>query len=314
MNWRNPFLTTYLAVTVVGAGILGYMLYSSMSHYDEVDASYTDAVDKLNKLQNRHPFPNEENYRKYEAYTADYRAAYQQLLGQLNKMQKPLEAITPQTFQDRLRAYVSEVMATGQKNGVEFEPGFYLGFDQYRDTLPSNEASAPLARELEGIRALVGRLVDLKVHKILGVKRTLLPEEGGAAQSAPTPQQRPGRPALRMAQQPASDVITVNPFEIAFVSDQARFRQAVNSITQADQFLVLRTLNVVNSNTEGPKRAEDASAEQQPAATPAPDQAADLTGANAAAPVSHMRLLVGRETLTVAARIEMLTFNLPASK
>jgi hypothetical protein len=110
-------------------------------------------------------------------------------------------------------------------------------------------------------------------------------------------------------------VITVNPFEIAFVSDQARFRQAVNSITQADQFLVLRTLNVVNSNTEGPKRAEDASAEQQPAATPPPDQAAaDLTGANAAAPVSHMRLLVGRETLTVAARIEMLTFNLPASK
>ncbi len=49
-------------------------------------------------------------------------------------MQKPLEAITPQTFQDRLRAYVSEVMEAGQKNGVEFEPGFYLGFDQYRDT------------------------------------------------------------------------------------------------------------------------------------------------------------------------------------
>jgi len=313
MNWRNPFLTTYLAVTVVGAGIFGYMLYSSMSHYDEVDASYTDAVDKLNKLQNRHPFPNEENYRKYEAYTADYRAAYQQLLGQLDKMQKPLEAITPQTFQDRLRAYVSEVMAAGQKNGVEFEPGFYLGFDQYRDTLPSNEASAPLARELEGIRTLASRLVDLKIRKIIGIKRTLLPEEGGAAEATPPP--RSGRPAPRIAQRPASNVITVNPFEIAFVADQARLRQAVNSITQADQFLILRTLNVLNSNTEGPKRAEDPSAEQ-PAAAPALDQAADLTGANpaAAAPVSHMRLLVGRETLTVAARIEMLTFNLPASK
>jgi hypothetical protein len=104
-------------------------------------------------------------------------------------------------------------------------------------------------------------------------------------------------------QQPASGVITVNPFEIAFVADQARFRQAVNSITQADQFLILRTLNVLNSNTEGPKRAEEPSAEQ-PAAT-------EQTNA---APVSHMRLLVGRETLTVAARIEMLTFNLPASK
>jgi len=312
MNWRNPFLTTYLAVTVVGAGIFGYMLYSSMSHYNEVDANYADAVDKLNKLQNRHPFPNEENYRKYEAYTADYRAAYQQLLGQLDKMQKPLEAITPQTFQDRLRSYVSEVMAAGQKNGVEFEPGFYLGFDQYRDTLPSNEASAPLARELEGIRALASRLVDLKVRKIIGIKRTLLPEEGGAAESAPTPP-RSGRPSPRMGQQPASNVITVNPFEIAFVADQARLRQAVNSITQADQFLILRTLNVLNSSTEGPKRAEEPSADQQP---PASDQTADLTGANpaAAAPVSHMRLLVGRETLTVAARIEMLTFNLPASK
>jgi hypothetical protein len=303
MNWRNPFLTTYLAVTLVGAALFGYLLYSSWSHYTEVDASYADAVDKLNKLQNRHPFPNEENYQKYEAYTADYRAAYQQLLGQLGRMQKPLESITPQTFQDRLRAYVSEVMAAGQKNGVEFEPGFYLGFDQYRDTLPSNEAVAPLARELEGIRALVSRLVDLKIHKILGIKRSLLAEEGGAA-AAPqaTPPPRLARPAPKAA--PASNVITVNPFEIAFVSDQARLRQAVNSITQADQFLILRTLNVLNSSPEGPKRAEEPSAEQ-PAVT---DPAAPAT------PMSRMRLLVGRETLTVAARIEMLTFNLPASK
>ncbi len=110
----------------------------------------------------------------------------------------------------------------------------------------------------------------------------------------------------------ASSVITVNPFEIAFVSDQARLRQAVNSITQADQFLILRTLNVVNSNLEGPKRAEDASSQS---AAPTSDHPADLAGSTTpSAPTTHMRLLVGRETLTVAARIEMLTFNLPASK
>jgi hypothetical protein len=311
MNWRNPFLTTYLAVTVVGAGIFGYMLYSSMSHYGEVDANYLDAVGKLQKLQNRQPFPNEENYRKYEAYTQEYRTAYEQLLAQLGKMQKPLESITPQAFQDRLRAYVSEVMAAGQKNGVEFEPGFYLGFDQYRDTLPSNEAVAPLARELEGIRGLVSRLVDLRVRKVVGIQRTLLPEEGGAvAEAQSTPPPRVGtRPLSRTAQQPMRNVITVNPFEIAFVADQARLRQSVNSITQADQFLILRTLNVLNSSPDGPKRAEDPSTAQPS------DQSADLTGSTApAAPATHMRLLVGRETLTVAARIEMLTFNLPASK
>jgi hypothetical protein len=311
MNWRNPFLTTYLAVTIVGAGALGYLLYSGWSHYSEVADTYDAQVQKLQSLQNRTPFPSAENNAKYEALTKDYQTAYEQLLAQLGNMQKPVESLTPQAFQDRLRAYVSELMANGQKNGVAFEPDFYLGFDRYRDTLPSNEAVIPLTRELEGIHALVGRLVELKVGKILGIKRTLLPEEegGAVAQATPPPRLRP-RPGSRPAAPVETpNVITVNPFEIAFVSDQARFRQVLNAITQADQFFILRTLNVLNSNTEGPKRAEDPSSAPQ-----APEPAADVAGNAPAAPTTHMRLLVGRETLTVAARVEMLTFNLPASK
>jgi hypothetical protein len=312
MNWRNPFLTTYLAVTIVGAGALGYLLYSGWSHYSEVADAYDAQVQKLQSLQNRTPFPSAENNEKYEALTKDYHTAYEQLLAQLGRMQKPVESLTPQAFQDRLRAYVSELMANGQKNGVAFEPDFYLGFDRYRDTLPSNEAVVPLTRELEGIHALVGRLVELKVGKILGIKRTLLPEEEGAvvAQATPPPRRRPGsHPGNRPAPVEMSSVITVNPFEIAFVSDQARFRQTLNAITQADQFFILRTLNVLNSHLEGPKRAEDQSSAPQ-----APEPTADIAGNAPAAPTTHMRLLVGRETLTVAARVEMLTFNLPASK
>ncbi len=308
MNWRNPFLTGYLAVTVVGAGILGYLVYSSYTHYSEVSEQYDTQVARLQSLQNRSPFPNEENNRAYARMTAEYRGEYDRLLAQIAKMQKPLDAsLTPQAFQDRLRAYVSEVQAAAKQNGVELNEGFYLGFDQYQGSLPSNDAAAPLGRELEAIRLVVDRLVEFKVAKVLGIKRDALPEEGGAPR-VETP--APGGNRRPSANGPK--VVVSNDFDIAFVADQSRVRLALNAIATASQFFVIRNLTIDNSNSEGPSRV-DAAADvggSAPASGANPGEASP----GAAPAGSSMRLLVGRESLTVATRIEMITFNPPDSK
>jgi hypothetical protein len=261
----------------------------------------------LQQLQNRTPFPSDENNQAYARLTAEYRAEYDKLLARVTKMQKPLESITPQTFQDRLRSYVTEVLTAAKENGVAIdESTFYLGFDKYRDNLPSNEAASVLARELDAIRLVVDRLVSFKVAKINGIKRQPLPEEGGSQPEPTPPVGHPGRPVPETPK-----ILSANSFDISFDSDQGRLRQALNAIVTADLFLVIRNLNIQNSQLEGPKRVADA----VEGATPPPsDEAIPDPNAAPATPLASMRLLVGRETLTTILRIEMITLTPPASR
>ncbi len=323
MNWRNPFLTGYLALTVVGVGLFGYLAYSASTHYAEVSETYDTQVQRLQKLQNRRPFPSDENNAKMRALSAEYRAEYDQLVQAFSRMQRPLEAITPQTFQDRLRDYVSAVNAAAKQNGVALNEDFYLGFDQYRNALPTSEAAPALARELDAIRFVVDSLITSKVREIKGIKRDLLTEEG--ARPAATPAPRPGAPAApKPAPTPAS-LISTSAFNIIFIADQGRFRQALNTIVSAPQFFVIRSLNVQNEKLEGPSQNPETPGEA-PAAGSAPAASGDplaallaapaagaTDGASPAAAASSMRLLVGRELLTVGARIEILNFIPPTA-
>ncbi len=317
MNWRNPFLITYLSVTVVGAGILGYLLYSGYSHYSEVSTNYDDAVLKLQKLQSKKPFPSPENNQKYVEFTKEYRAEYDKLLAKVGTMQKPEESVSPQIFQDQLRANVSQVEAAAKLNGVELEPEFYLGFDQYRGTLPADSAAGPLARELAAVRSVVDNLIQLKVKRILGVKRDPLAQEGGGAAAAEPSQpsrrasggrtqQRGGNPGGNSGG--GSGIVSANSFEVAFVADQGAVRSALDYIANANQFFIIRYLNVQNSAPEGPKKVDDTPPAAGGEASSAAPAAAGAPGGESQ-PEHTLRVLVGRETLTVALRIEMITFN-----
>lgn len=318
MNWRNPFLTGYLAVTVVGAGILGYLVYSSSARYTEVSETYDAQVLKLHQLQNRKPFPNEENYQTFKKFTEEYRSEYDRLLATLAKTQRPLESITPQAFQDRLRDYVSAVTTAAKANDVKLgntpdggASDFYLGFEQYRDSLPPNEAAPLLARELDAVRSVVDRLIEFRVSQITTIKRDLLPEEPGFRRAEPTPPPgaRPPRPGVGNAPAnapAASSAVASSAFNIVFVGDQNQLRQALNSIVTSDRFLLIRALNIQNERLDGPPQVDPNAAAAAPALDP--NASPDATPAPAA---PTMRLLVGREKLTAAVRIEVVKFTPP---
>jgi uncharacterized membrane protein YgcG len=313
MNWRNPFLVAYLSVTVAGTAILGYLVYSSWTNAQQVDADYIDAVGKLQKLQNRAPFPNDENNAKYVEYTKQYQAEFKKLRDKAESMQKPLgENVKPQDFQEQLIAAVIQVKQAAKENNVTLPDDFYLGFDQYRGTLPADPAAAPLARELAAIRLIVDQLIQLKVREITGIKRELLPEEGGrqaTAAAAPAGNNnrgnnrsgggnnRSGGGGNRMGGGGGSmrDVVVSNNFELNFVADQAATRAALNGIAGSDQFFIIRYLNIANSATEGPLRGGNGEIPPPPSADP-----------NAP---KGLTVLVGREMLSVSLRIEMITFN-----
>lgn len=321
---KNPFLIGYLAVTALGAAALGFLLYSGYTHYTQVREEYETQARKLVSLKNRVPFPSAENNAAYAKLAQDYKTEYEKLLAQIGSMQTPLEDISPSAFQDQLRAVVSEVQAAAAENNVTLDPAFYLGFDRYQGELPSDQAAGPLARQLSAIRLVVDQLIEAKVREIKSIRRDPLPEEGGAAVAAPNPRNSGPRPQPGAPQQAkaSSSIVSAAPFEIVFVADQGRLRQSLNSIARASQFLVIRSLNIESSMVEGPSRTAPIVEAEAPTSggsneldalgIPGLGGGGDATSGEA--PSSSLRVLVGRETLRVGARIEMLTFNLAASK
>ena len=71
MTWikQNQFLAGFFAVLLVGAGVLGFLLVSAKSKFNDVSAQYEEQSALLNRLQTAKPFPDEENLKKVQAQT-----------------------------------------------------------------------------------------------------------------------------------------------------------------------------------------------------------------------------------------------------
>ncbi len=298
MKWfkENPFLSALLVITLIGAGALGYFLSQAMTQYQEATDGYEQAVKSLHNLQNRSPFPSQANLETAKKAQKEYKDELDTLRGQLLRMQAPLNpSIKPQQFQDDLRQAVNDLASKALAAGVKLPENFYLGFNQYEATPPTDQAAPALARQLTIINRIVTRLVEYKVEAIDDLKRAPLPEESPAPRATPPPT---GGKAGAAANNAATALIVRYPFDISFTTDQSKFRIALNSILESEQFLILRGLNIRNTNPAGP-----------PVTDPSATSSAAPTAAETVEASKNLNVLLGRESLKVALRIEIIDFS-----
>lgn len=289
MNWvrENQFLTGIIVVAILVAGGLGYLLSQKMSEFEMVNAEYENQVRQLHTLQNRTPFPSQENLTRTREMVEQYREALAEFAGELKSLQlEPDTGITPQAFQDRLRAQVSEFDGKAREAGVELPENFYFGFDEYRATPPSSDAAPALARQLEAIRLVVAKLIDARVQRIDTLMRARLPQEtGGAARDG--------------------QLLSKYSLDIGFTSEQSRARLALNSLLGLPEFAIVRAVRVRNSQLEGPLRdgTPATQAEDPLAAFGTEIQPATLTTGG-----GELQVILGRESLSVQVRIDLVDF------
>ncbi len=302
MNWfkENPFLSAIVAVCLVGSGALGYLIFQSATAYTASSEACAAEIAKLHTLQNKVPFPNQENLKVVQAGLEDYTSRINSLRAQLAKMEVPLdETITPQVFQDGLRSAVNDLRSRAEANGVKLPANFYFGFDQYQTQVPTDQAAPFLNRQFRVIQTIVSRLVDFKVASIDGVARMPLPQESPAL-SAPAADKKKGKDN---ADEPTFSRF---PFDIGFTAEQGKFRVAFNSLLGADQFLIVRSLDLQNSASQAPskKGVESAASPQSAfsAAAGAPDKNKN-----------SLQVILGRELVKATLRLEMLDFSEPAA-
>jgi hypothetical protein len=298
MNWikQNKFLTGFLAVTLIGAGVLAFLMLSAKGKADEAEQHYSAAAAELTRLQNSAPFPDEGNLRKMEELKKAHHAAIEELQKNLAATQIPLEPTTPAQFQDKLKETVTKIKSDAGAKNVKLPEKFYMSFDKYETEPPKSEAAAPLLRMLKAMELVVEMLIDNQVSEIGDFKRDALPEEAGKKEG--------GKNAAK--DESGKALVVRHPFEVGFVAHEGKFHKFINNlITEKKQFYIPRSVVVKNEKEQGPSRTAPQSP-TPPAPTPAP---ANPNAPNTpSAPVDEVRLVVGEEKLQVVVKIDVIDF------
>jgi hypothetical protein len=278
MNWirENKLLATFLGFVIAGMGALAFLLVQAISHFGEVDDAYKAQVEQWNQLQALPAYPEEKNLQLYKDQKKSLDAIITNLKQELSALQFPLEPMTPEEFQDKLRTTVNAVAAKAALTGAKLPEKFALGFDRYLTETPGKEAAAPLGRQLKAIEFIINEFLDNRVESITTINRSPVPEETGK-------------------QNPAKQLLDKIPVDITFVTDQNHFHKLLNDLMGTKkQFYIVRWLEVKNQVDKSPPKSAT-SAAAQASAKPAKD-----TG--------FLHYLFGGEKLNFAMKIEIVNF------
>jgi len=296
MNWakENPFLTGFIVISAVVIGGLGYYAFTNYSTYTELQAAYDTEVQKLHALQNRTPFPNEENLKQVVDSQKAYEAAVQELRKSLQELELPLNPdVSPQQFQDELRKAVSSAQAKAAEAGMRLPEDFYLGFNNYSSGLPRPEAVPHLARELRAIEAIFAGLVEAGVESLDQFVRTPLEIEGES-------RSRPGGGGSGGG---GAKPLTKDLLDLTFTAEQGRVRLAVNSLLNSPQFAIIRAIRIQNSSPQGALK------EVGTAETPGASAPEGVSSAPSASSPKALNMVFGREKITAQLRVELVNFE-----
>jgi hypothetical protein len=302
MTWfrHNRWLGTFLIVFVLATLLALFLLWRARGAFAQATAQFETAAAERSRLERLDPFPSDTNYEKMKFYLDDYTAAIDKTKEDLRQRMLPIPPLAPNEFQSRLRQVTAATMEKARTNKVQLPRTFYMGFEEFASTLPTAAAAPLLGQQLSQIALLMNTLIDARVDSVTALKRTKLPEEGGAASSTPAPA-RGGKTAP-----PSPQVFERNVVDLSFVAGQAAARKVVNQIaSSAQQFYIIRTVYVRNEKEKGPPREGGGSEAATTAATPPSGFAASSRTPGGPA----LKFIVGNEHVQTSIRVEMLRFK-----
>ena len=167
-------------------------------------------------------------------------------------MPPPLEPITPQEFQDKLREGVNSLRATAQINNIKLPEKFFFGFDEYQSQLPAPEAAPALNRDFKVLQKLLISLLALPVETINSLEREAPP----VATLTTTPPPAPKK-SVEPSPTPKTPILKTT-FKLSFTASQGKTRAAINLIPKSDAFLIIRSLTMENTKPAAPSKKDPA--------------------------------------------------------
>ncbi|MCE9609769.1 MAG: Amuc_1100 family pilus-like protein [Chthoniobacter sp.] len=294
MNWikENKFLTGFMVVMLLGLGGIGYLLFTAMGKYDAAQMEYSGKSAELTRLQKLNPSPTKKTLDQLVAQKKEASEVVADFQKSLAAISIPAEPMTPEQFQDKLKATKTAIVEKAAAAGTTLPAKFFLGFDAYEGRPPAADAATPLGRQLKGIEWVLTQLFDSRVIELGSegkdpIKRDPLPEESGKKAEEPVKKGAGGSKEAK-----AKPLVTTHSFEIKMVCKQDALARVLNALVgpQAPQFFIPRLITVKNEKSTLPKTDLN----------PNPDKEKKSGG-----------FILGEEKLQVTLVIDMVDFAAP---
>lgn len=260
-------------VTLVLAGILGFLLFQQTGSYAEVKDSLDSAQRKLVKLTNRKPsFPSEVNVEQEKKQIETYREYKDDLFAAMREGQVELWESDRDGFRRRLQACLENLDRDARKHSVKVPPHFPFGFQRYAaGAMPEDEEIQRLMAQLQAVTAICEVLYDAGIVELRGVERTEFEKNAQAAQGddgAMSARER--RRAARRGEEETSKAATelyVDPdhlfckehFAVTFTARDATQWKILDRMAQGAPFIVVT--GVTMTNIERPMAVMSAAAD-----------------------------------------------------
>ena len=300
---QNRFLAIFIAGLAIATFLSASFLFHEKSGADRAQARLETTIDELIRLQRSTPFPSEENFLREKTQSDSYHDLLLALKNELKTRTFPKPPLLPNEFQAQLRQVATDVIERARASKVQLPENFNLGFDEYATSLPNTAAAPYLGRQLRAIEWIANTMVDAHVDSLQSLTRSTLPEE--KATPAPTRARTRGGKELKTPEASAR-IVDSTSIDVEFSGSPAAARRILNQIAAAkEQAYIIRTLQVRNHAGKGPDRGDTEKL------APAAAVAAPPAQAGGARKEQGISFIVGTEHLNVAARIEVLRFNLP---
>lgn len=305
---QSLIISGLVSLVLTGAG--GYYLYSGMEQNHSAFEELQKVNQSLVKAMGINPSPNEENLKELNRQKEEAAEAVTRLTQELKALDMALdEQLTPTDFQKQLNEKVQSLAKLAETNSVQLPQNFYLNFEKYSKTVPKQEVTPQLGRQLSVASLITEKLIQNVPQEIRSFERQELelekdsssqPKEATPSKDKDKKKDK-DKPPEKPKQELPPQILSGQSFKIAFLTRPANLREFINQIvSEKSCILVIRSLKVANEKQKGPSKAGP-----------------DLTQAGADATATKQsdsmgQFILGDEKIEASMQIELVSF-LPES-
>lgn len=324
---QNKFLIGYGVVTVLGAGLLGYLCLSANTEHEEIVNKLTSKESQVKTLQNAPIFPKLENLEKKRKQVDEFAVEVDKLHNTMITYQRELDReITADAVNSKVGKYKAQLqaLALGRKIGLP-KTEFDLGLARYMSSAPKQSATPQVDYLVESVNTLILGLFRNGISELNAIQCPEQAYEKDDAPPPPPPDPKAKKPpvtrnkpadkkgsATPKVELPALDeskVLTRYKVKVTFTGSEKAIQDSLNELASAPAggpFFVMNSVRVENSSIKGPEKGIAFSASPVPVDPAAPEQNKERP-----AMIDH-RYILGNETVTVSLDLDLIRFNSPS--
>ena len=258
MNKTKTILLAIGGVSLVGALVFGYLIYSAWSDKGEKDEELGYLEDDAARLSGLAVYPSQEGVRATDANRKAYADWCELATDMASTGDMRFETTTPASFKsfinDEAKRY-SEM--PGKVAGRFVKAGFGFGFDEYilKGALPSAADLPRLQREWYDVSAFVNILADAKASSIaeLAMVREAVQEEQSSVKGKK-------RKPKKTDDEAKPDITR---FNVVFTASPASLVGVMNVIASNPRFIVAESFSFVRESDEIAEKLGEKSSKKQ---------------------------------------------------